>query len=159
MLLRWSSFRKVLPCLQRTCEGLLDWLLGSRSPPWQRSFSPIRFQTSSISQSLRRLCSWELSKLLKWFHTLALICASQLCRGLQRVPWTSCLVFCPERQCQMWDLTYTVQLQTYPTDAPDHKIEWHSQGSECAMLNLRSYSHTFRVCPPVRIPLWFVVLP
>ena len=40
MLLKWSSFRQVLPSLQRTSEALLEWLLGSWSSPWPRPLLP-----------------------------------------------------------------------------------------------------------------------
>jgi hypothetical protein len=80
------------------------------SPPiaqhgWTASFRWFQtwwFQTSSIQEWCRPLCSWGPSMLQKCFGTLPQISTST--QSCLRALWTSWLCFCSDMHCQLWDL-------------------------------------------------------
>lgn len=89
---------------QSPCEELLKLCEGSHWVLWHWCF-----QTTNTSQQWSPLCSWEGSKLLKWFHTLVHICISTQFDhgGLQKVPWTSWLGFWSDMHCELWAIIHT----------------------------------------------------
>ncbi len=122
VLQRLLFFWKVVLPPQRNAGALSEWPSGSWSPPCLRPFSPECsvwlgglfqeeswwFQTYSIYEWWRPLCSLGPSMLQKWFCSLPQICTliQSGLRGLQTIPWTSWLgLCCSDMHCWLWDLT------------------------------------------------------